>query len=126
MRATLKNLIAACFLMVLSVACQEAPLDDLKEGAQEAIEDARTKAKELGELSEAELQEIWAIEYKTIKVTDSDLAVLDEQLNELGQERWDCYHVSEEGQGKVFYFKRRKSNAINYLTNLLRLGSIAF
>ena len=126
MRATLKNLIAACFLMVLSVACQEAPLDDLKEGAQEAIEDARTKAKELGELSEAELQEIWAIEYKTIKVTDSDLTALDEQLNELGQERWDCYHVSEEGQGKVFYFKRRKSNAINYLTNLLRLGSIAF
>ncbi len=125
MRARLTTLIAACFLMVLSVACQKAPLDDLKEGAQEAIEDARTKAKELGELSEAELQEIWAIEYKTIKVTDSDLAVLDEQLNELGQERWDCYHVSEEGQGKVFYFKRRKSNAINYLTNLLRLGTKA-
>jgi len=101
-------------------------LNDLKGGAQEAIEDARTKAKELRELSAEELQEIWAIEYKTIKVTHSDLAAMDEQLNELGQERWDCYHVSEDAEGKVFYFKRGKSNAIAYLTNLLRLGLIAF
>jgi len=119
-------LISVCFLIAISVGCQQAPLNDLKEGAQEAIEDARTKAKELRELSAEELQEIWAIEYKTIRVTHSDLATLDEQLDELGQERWDCYHVSEDGEGKVFYFKRGKSNAIAYLTNLLRLGSIAF
>ncbi len=119
-------LISVCLLIAISVGCQEAPLNDLKGGAQEAIEDARTKAKELRELSAEELQEIWAIEYKTIRVTHSDLATLDEQLDELGQERWDCYHVSEDGEGKVFYFKRGKSNAIAYLTNLLRLGSIAF
>ena len=123
MRATL---ISVCFLIAISVGCQEAQLNDLKEGAQEAIEDARTKAKELRELSAEELQAIWAIEYKTIEVTHSDLAALDEQLNELGQERWDCYHVSEDGEGKVFYFKRGKSNAIAYLSNLLGLGLIAF
>ena len=119
-------LISVCFLIAISVGCQEAPLKDLKEGAQEAIEDAQTKAKELRELSAEELQEIWAIEYKTIKVTHSDLAAMDEQLNELGQERWDSYYVSEDAEGQVFYFKRRKSNAIAYLTNLLRVGSIAF
>ncbi len=119
-------LISVCLLIAISVGCQEAPLNDLKGGAQEAIEDARTKAKELRELSAEELQEIWAIEYKTIRVMHSDLATLDEQLNELGQARWDCYHVSEDGEGKVFYFKRGKSNAIAYLTNLLRVGSIAF
>ncbi len=119
-------LISVCLLIAISVGCQEAPLNDLKGGAQEAIEDARTKAKELRELSAEELQEIWAIEYKTIRVTHSDLATLDEQLNELGQERWDCYHVSEDGEGRVFYFKRGKSNTIAYLTNLLRVGSIAF
>ena len=119
-------LISVCFLIAISVGCQEAPLKDLKEGAQEAIEDAQTKARELRELSAEELQEIWAIEYKTIKVTHSDLAAMDEQLNELGQERWDCYHVSEDAVGKVFYFKRGKSNAIAYLSNLLGLGLIAF
>ncbi len=113
-------------MLVISVGCQEAPLSDLTGGAQEVIEEARTRAQELRELSAEELKEIWAIEYKTIEVTHTDLAALDEQLNELGQERWDCYHVSETREGKVFYFKRGKSNAIAYLTNLLRLGTIAF
>ena len=119
-------LISVCLLIAISVGCQEAPLNDLKGGAQEAIEDAREKARTLRELSAEELQAIWAIEYKTIKMTHSDLAAMDKQLNELGQERWDCYHVSEDAEGKVFYFKRGKSNAIAYLTNLLRLGVIAF
>ena len=64
-------LIFVCFLIAISVGCQEAPLNDLKEGAQEAIEDARTKAKELRELSAEELQEIWAIEYKLLPVSES-------------------------------------------------------
>ena len=79
---------------------------------------------ELGELSAEELQEIWAIEYKTLEVTHVDLAELDEQLNAL--DRWECYHVSEDGQRTVFYFKRRQSNTIAHLTNLLRVGTIAF
>ena len=120
------KLIPLCLLLAISVGCQEAPLNDLKGGAQDVIEGARTKAQELGELSAEKLQEIWAIEYKTLEVTHADLAALDEQLNALGQERWECYHVSEDGQGKVFYFKRRKSNAIAHLTNLLRVGSFAF
>ena len=118
------KLIQLCLLLVISVGCQEAPLNDLRGGAQDVIEGARTKAQELGELSAEELQAIWAIEYKTLEVTHADLAALDEQLNALGQERWECYHVSEDGQ--VFYFRRGKSNAIAYLTNLLRFGSIAF
>ncbi len=120
------KLIPLCLLLLISVGCQEAPLNDLRGGAQDVIEGARTKAQELGELSAEELQAIWAIEYKTLEVTHADLAALDEQLNALGQERWECYHVSEDGQGKVFYFKRRKSNAIAHLTNLLRVGSFAF
>ena len=113
-------------LLVLSVGCQEGSLNDLRGGAKDVIEGARTRAQELRELSAEELQEIWAIEYKTLEVTHTDLATLDEQLNALGQERWECYHVSEDGEDKVFYFKRRKSNAIANLTNLLRVGSIAF
>ena len=99
-------------------------MSDLKEEAQEAFEDAKVKAEEWRELSQEELQEIWAIEYQTIKMTASELTELDEKLNQLGEERWDCYHVSEDG--KVFYFKRQKSSAVRYLTGLLKLGSLAF
>ena len=126
MKPTFKKLIPMCLLILIPIACKEAPLKDLEKGAQEAMEDARRKAKEWGGLSEEELKKIWAIEYKTIKVMHSDPAVLNEKLNELGKERWDCYHVSEDGQGKVFYLKRRKSNAVRYLTDLLRLGSWVF
>ena len=120
------KLIPLGLVLATSIGCQEIPLNDFREGAQDVIEGARTKVQELGELSAEELQEMWAIEYKTLEVTSVDFSALDEQLNALGQERWECYHVSEDGQTKVFYFKRRKSNAIANVTNLLRFGSIAF
>ena len=120
------KLLPLSLLLALSVGCQEGSLNDLRGRAQDVIEGARTRAQELRELSAEELQEIWAIEYKTLEVTHTDFVALDEQLNALGQERWECYHVSEDGDDKVFYFKRRKSNAIANLTNLLRVGSIAF
>ena len=125
MRVIFRKLILICLLTAISVACQKAPLDDLKEGAQEAIEEARAKARELQGLSQEELQTIWAIEYKTVEVAHSELAALDAKLNKLGQERWDCYHVTGDGQRQIFFFKRRKSKAIDHLTNLLRLAAIA-
>ena len=121
MRTTLIALLAA-----LVAGCQPAPLPDLRGQAQDAIEGARIRADELRELSAEELQDLWAIEYRSLQVAHADLAQVDEQLNELGRERWECYHVSENRQGRVFYFKRNTSNATTYLTNLLKVGAIAF
>lgn len=120
------GLIALFVALGFAAGCQQAPLDDLRGGAQEVLDDARNRVEAIGELSTEELREIWAIEYRTVVVADADMAMLDERLNALGQERWDCYHVSEEEDGTVFYFKRRKSNALAHLTNVLRLGAIAF
>ena len=112
-----------CFLLDVSkLRC----LPDLRGQAQEAIESARTRAEELRELSEEELQALWAIEYTSLHVSPADLVQVDEQLNELGQERWECYHVSDNGQGRTFYFKRNRSNVTAYLKDLLKLGAIAF
>ncbi len=94
---TMLTLVFLCLVLAMSVGCRQAPLNDLQEGAQDIIEKVWTKAIELGE-----------------------------QLNALGQERWECYHVREDGQHTVFYFKRRQSNAIAHLTNLLRFGALAF
>lgn len=120
------GLIALFVALGFAAGCQQAPLDDLRGGAQEVLDDARNRVEAIGELSTEELREIWAIEYRTVVVADADMATLDERLNALGQERWDCYHVSEQEDGTVFYLKRRKSNALAHLTNLLRLGAIAF
>ena len=122
----MRTTLIAVFVAALSVGCQEAPVRDFRENAQEVIESARTRAGELRELSAEELRELWAIEYTSLEVAQADLSRVDELLNEMGQERWDCYHVGEDGQGRVFYFKRTKTNAASYLTNLLRLGAVAF
>ncbi len=122
----MKTTLIAVFVTVLSVGCQQAPLTDFRENAQEVIEDARGRADEWRELSAEELQELWAIEYTSLEVARSDLARVDDLLNELGRERWECYHVSENERGRVFYFKRNKSTLTAHLTDLLRLGAIAF
>ena len=122
MRTTLIAVVAA----TLSVACQGAQAPDFLGDAQEVIEDARTRAGELRDLSAEELRELWAIEYTSLEVAEADLSRVDELLNEMGQDRWDCYHVGDSGQGRVFYFKRTKTNAATYLTNLFRLGAVAF
>ena len=123
MRTALIPLLAA---LALAPACREASLDDLRGDAQGVLDEARNRAQAIGELSADEISEMWAIEYRTLLVPHADIETLDEQLNALGQERWEAYHVSDEPQGKRFYFKRPKSTAISNLTHLLRFGSFVF
>ena len=120
------RLILLCAVPFLAAGCREAALDDLRGDAQVVLDEARSRARTLGDLSADELSELWAIEYRTLFIPHTAVGTLDEQLNALGQERWECYHVSEEPQGKRFYFKRPKSTAASNLTHLLRLGSVVF
>ena len=113
-------------LAMLSAGCRQDPLGELREGAQGILDDARTRVNDVRELSTAELQALWAIEYTSLEVSHADFGDVDERLNAMGRERWECYDVSEHERGQVFYFKRRTSNAVAYLTNLLRVGAVAF
>jgi hypothetical protein len=118
--------VPACLLLVFWTACEEAQLDDFKKEAQRAVEDAKIRAKELGELSEEEVQKIWAVEYTTVRMETTDLAVLNDKLNELGQQRWECYHVSEDGQDRILFLRRRAATALRYVGDLLKLGALLF
>ena len=122
----MKSTLILVTVAILSLGCQQPRLDDVREDTAEVIESARTRAGELRELSAEELQDLWAIEYTSLTLSHADIADVDDLLNEMGRERWDCYHVSENPQETTFYFKRNKSNLTTYLTNLLRLGTIAF
>jgi hypothetical protein len=65
-----------------------------------------------------------AVEYTSLDVAEADRPRVDELLNEMGQDRWDRYHVGESGQGRACYFNRNKTNTGAYLTNLFRLGAV--
>ena len=122
----MRAILVAVLLTAVSTGCERAPLTDLSRDAQEVVEGARMRANALRQMSAEELQELWAIEYMSLDVAHSDLAGVDDLLNKLGRERWECYHVSEDERGRVFYFKRNKSTLTAHLTSLLRLGAIAF
>ena len=69
-------------LTMMCSAC-EVQFDDLQDDAQDALEEVRTRAIELGELSAEELRDLWAMEYKTVEMTTADLDSLDARLNAL-------------------------------------------
>ena len=70
----MRTILMAVCVTTLSLGCEQAPVSDVREGVQEVIEDARTRADELRELSAEELQDLWAIEYRSLQVTNADLA----------------------------------------------------
>ena len=100
MKAMMRIILIGVSLAVLSVGCRQDPLAELREGAQGILDDARTRANDVRELSAAELQALWAIEYTSLEVAHADLGDVDERLNAMGRERWECYHVSEHEQGR--------------------------
>lgn len=119
-----------CFLIAFPLACKHTPpgsLQNWQDETQEAIEEAKDKAKEWKELSQQEIDKIWAIEYKSVYLSRSDAEGLEMTLNDLGRERWDCYHVGEEEGERILYLKRRKSSVLRSipLSDLLRIWALS-
>jgi hypothetical protein len=56
-----------------------------------------------------------AWEYKIINVDSEDMANLETKLNEVGKQRWDCFHVSEGAGNTKFFMKRHRKS---YLKNI--------
>ena len=134
-----------CALFMVFSGCLGAAVDDFRDDARGVIDQARGRAEvvagrsaeELHEIMVAhavsaaestaeELRELSAIEYRTLVVLEADLADVDELLNELGRDRWQCYHVSDGLDGKTFYLQRTASNAIPRLMRLSRLSRFVF
>ncbi len=67
-------------------------------------------------------------EYRVVSFSGSDAAKIEEKLNQLGQERWDCFWVQPDDSGARFFFKRPsrsylKSVPFGDLLKLLPTGS---
>jgi hypothetical protein len=101
---------------------KEAYDDKVKEGkelydkgvkdAKEKYADTFDKGKNLTEKSKEwvikDLENIGDWEYKVVSYGPKETKALEKDLNELGNERWQCFWVEVSGKEKVFYFKRTK------------------
>ena len=62
-------------------------------------------------------------EYKIVAFGRKATTEMENDLNQLGNERWQCFWVEPSGKNKVFYFKRTKKSYIQKIPagDLLRI-----
>ncbi|MBS1272373.1 MAG: hypothetical protein MAGBODY4_01517 [Candidatus Marinimicrobia bacterium] len=109
-------------LPVLLSTCSnqtEKQIEKVTRKAKDKIGQLSRKAKPLKEdvkqLTDDQITKLWAVEYKTVKLSDEEISGIDSVINGYGANRWDCYHVERTGNTWYFFFKRRKKSALRNL-----------
>ena len=85
----------------------------LYEGAKESTADI---PEDVTEWIEQDFHKIGDWEYRLLELPSAEATALEKKLNELGQERWECFWVGPAGNGATRFFFKRPSRS--YLTNL--------
>ena len=105
----------------LSLAQEESESEDssyweqivaLYESAKETGEQV---PKDIYDWTLEDLSNIGDWEYKVLEISMVDSTALEEQLNELGADRWDCIWIQTKGTKTTFIFKRPSRS---YLRNI--------
>ncbi len=82
---------------------------------QAAKDEGLTRANSVKEWVTDDWQSKGDWQYKVVTLDPSDAAAVEQKLNELGQDRWDCFHVEATDDQWTFLMKRPKRS---YLKNL--------
>ena len=53
-----------------------------------------------------------ALKYKVVKISMDDLDNVEDQLNRLGELRWDCFHAVEKDGETILFFKKEKRSIL--------------
>ena len=74
-----------------------------------------TTAKDATEWVQEDFSNLNAVEYKILQTTMTDVEEFETQMNELGKNRWECFHVQERDGTTTFFFKKPKRS---YMRNI--------
>ena len=87
------------------------------EGAKEKYQDNLIDGKKLSVKSKEwvlkDLKNIGDWEYKVLTYGPGQVETIEQKLNELGDERWQCFWVESNKKEKNFYFKRTKMSYLS-------------
>ncbi len=109
----------------------EPPVNAEEPGVWEEVQRLYEKAKEKGEQVPKDIYE-WAREdvkgigdweYQILALDDPAPEQIQEKLNELGVERWDCFWVERRGDDLVLYLKRPPRTYLRHIpfSDLMRI-----
>ena len=83
------------------------------------IDDIKPHKEELEKKTTEEISKLSTFEYKVAEfksnITNEELQT---KLEELGQERWDCFHVERQTFTLTFFCKRRPKTYLRYIPKL--------
>lgn len=101
--------------------------DDAAKWASDAFESLKgkglTSAENAKDWLTEDIRNMNALKYKVVKVSMNDLDAVEDQLNELGKLRWDCFHAVEKDGETVLFFKKERRSVLKNIPvkDMLRL-----
>lgn len=84
---------------------------------QQALASGDTVKQNVSDWTEEDYKKIGAWEYKVARLTVRPPTALEEELQKLGDDRWECYWVDElegDDSSNYFYFKRKKRSYLEF------------
>ncbi len=102
-----------CLIFTLC-GCDSGNLDAAKEKLDKW---GAPSAQDVGEVAKSEWDKYWGVEYKIERFsTAAQTAEMQELLNTLGKDRWDCFHIEHRGDEYLLFCKRLPTSYLRYLT----------
>lgn len=119
-------LIALILVLVLSGCTQEKEnkgLDGISKDLEQSWDDAKNKLDSYTKSSRTsalhEIEKLYILEYKVSEIDASASAsAIEQRLNELGKDRWECYDNQRIGDSLHLFCKRRPGSVLEYLPYL--------
>ncbi len=91
--------------------------DEIKKKFEEAKSDNKELSEKATEWIEKDIRKIGDWEYKVVSIKFESAGELEMKLNELGNERWECFWIEKRGEEMLFLFKKPK---ISYMQKIPR------
>ena len=102
---------------------EESYWEQAKKMYEELISDDRNLKEESKKWLSDDISRIGDWQYHVVVMDEADPLKVTEELNKLGEERWECFFVDELDGKLAFYFKKER---ISYLQKIseLRIGRL--
>jgi hypothetical protein len=85
-------------------------------------ESVKSSARQVPIMAEDEYEKIFRIDYRVIELPrGKGPQYFEAALNELGKERWECFHIEPQAEKLIAFCSRRPLSYIRYLRHLVGL-----
>lgn len=123
-------LLPAIALVLLAEGCDPSGNGDLEslnsqlkqllKQAEQKIDGLAPQTKEVTEATSQEVEKLFVFEYKVAELKkEAGTAEIEGALQQLGQDRWECFAADRSDKVLRFYCKRRPKTYLRYIPRLV-------